>query len=361
MAAIRRADRAFFRARIAGLVSIVVGAWVALGSSVPSAQAIPIAVGRPAGAKCKTPGRWIPKLVSPANDADGNFVEDAIDALGPLDPVDVILACNRRPGAADRARFTASGGTLTYVGRTLSVAHLSGISAGDAVLLGADERVAFVFLDRELAPFLDTSLAAIRVTASSEYAGTNLEELVADLDGEGVTVAVVDTGIDAGHEVFEFTNFIGGADFSEDPPVYADPDDENGHGTHVAAIIAGGSSSGNRGVAPRANLFDVRVTDAGGNTTMSTVGQAIDVIVAQQDQLDVGVLFVGLGCDCDSAGDDPLSEAANRAVQAGIVVVAPMGNEGIQRVPAPATRTQAVAPKSACAPRTTHGSGPSTR
>ncbi len=313
----------------------------------PASAQTQIPRGRPIHVKCKTPPQWIPKLVSAQLDQDGNFVEDEIDQLPPLDPIDVILALNDCPDAGDRARFAASGGTLSYVSRTISVAHLRGVSASAAVALGQDVRVAMVFLDRQLLPFLDTSTAAIRVTQSAEYAGMNLEELAPGLDGAGVNVAVIDTGIDGGHVGLPLTKFVGGLDLTINPPdpVLQDPDDLDGHGTHVAGIIAGeGGGSGESGVAPGAGLIDVKVCDGSGGASMSVVQRAIDECILRQAEWEIGVIHVGLGCDaCDSAGDDPVSETANRAVQAGIVMVAPMGNDGVQRVPSPAAADGVIA------------------
>ena len=81
-------------------------------------------------------------------------------------------------------------------------------------------------------------------------------------DGTGVTVAVVDSGIDARHPEFR-NSTIYGHDFSKSATGYGD--DPNGHGTHVASIIVGNADgSGMRGVAYDAMLYSYRV-DADGD------------------------------------------------------------------------------------------------
>ena len=82
-------------------------------------------------------------------------------------------------------------------------------------------------------------------------------------DGTGINVAVVDSGIDASHPEFDGKT-IQGYDFASSATGYGA--DENGHGTHVASIIAGERDAvGMRGVAYDANLFDYKTDNDGDN------------------------------------------------------------------------------------------------
>ena len=93
------------------------------------------------------------------------------------------------------------------------------------------------------------------------------------LTGEGVTVAVMDTGI-ARHPDFDH-RIVGFLDFcNKRTTAY----DDNGHGTHVAGIIAGsGQVTGMYcGIAPKANLLVLKVLDNNGNGNTTSVLEGID-------------------------------------------------------------------------------------
>ena len=167
------------------------------------------------------------------------------------------------------------------------------------------------------------------VTASAVGSSTNApappsRSTNSKATGKGVRVGVIDTGIDYMHEALGGglgLNFkvAGGYDFVNND---SDPRDDNGHGTHVAGIIAG-SSVFLKSMAPDVQLFAYKVLDASGNGKMSAVIAAIEQSI--KDSVDV--LNISLG----TAGGDPddiLSQAVDEAVEAGIVVVVAAGNEG---------------------------------
>ncbi len=142
--------------------------------------------------------------------------------------------------------------------------------------------------------------------------------------GKGVRIGIIDTGIDYRHEAFGggFGNgfpVAGGYDFVNND---ADPSDDNGHGTHVAGII-GGVSSAIRGLAHGATFYSYKVLDHNGAGSASAVIAAIERAVADS----VDVINLSLGSPGGSP-NDPLARAVNRAVEAGIVVVAAAGNTG---------------------------------
>ena len=109
-----------------------------------------------------------------------------------------------------------------------------------------------------------------------------------------------------------------------------------GHGTHVASIIAG-SGAGNRtadgsstvGMAPGAELVSLKVLSADGTGYVSDVIRAIDWTIANKDRFGIRVINLSLGTPAfGSYADDPMAKAVERAVAAGIVVVASAGNFG---------------------------------
>ncbi len=149
--------------------------------------------------------------------------------------------------------------------------------------------------------------------------------------GQGITVVVIDSGVDVRHESLQ-----GRVVFSKDF-IGGDGSDLYGHGTHVAGIIAGqGGRLGNTGdyggIAPGAAIISLRVLDATGAGRVSDVVDAIDWAMDNRKTFDIRVINLSLGGPVtQSYKDDPLCEAVERAVAAGIVVVAAAGNYGVTK------------------------------
>jgi serine protease AprX len=148
--------------------------------------------------------------------------------------------------------------------------------------------------------------------------------------GTGVGVAVVDSGI-APSNVFG-SRIVAFYDFTAGTARAAAPFDPYGHGTHVAGLIAGsGEPSGGRypGTATGANLIGLRVLDGFGVGQTSQVISALEFAVANRQALGIDVINLSLGHPVfESTATDPLVQAVEAAVRAGIVVVASAGNFG---------------------------------
>jgi serine protease AprX len=149
------------------------------------------------------------------------------------------------------------------------------------------------------------------------------------LDGTGVGVAIIDSGVTGFHDDLPPGRVVKFADFVNfQPEAY----DDYGHGTHVAGIIAGsGYDSGGRrqGIAPGATLVVEKVLDATGEGFISNVIAAIDYAVANKDTFHIRVINLSVAAGVyESFTTDPLALAARRAVEAGIVVVSAAGNLG---------------------------------
>jgi len=158
-------------------------------------------------------------------------------------------------------------------------------------------------------------------------------------DGSGVGVAVIDSGVTAWHDdlarnvsngrgpigqrVMAFVDFVDGAPTAHD---------DFGHGTHVAGIIAGSgwdAAGQYEGVAPGADLLVLRVLNGQGQGSVSDVIRAIDFAVANRARFHVRVINLSIGAAVfESYETDPLTLAAKRAVDAGLVVVTAAGNLG---------------------------------
>lgn len=170
----------------------------------------------------------------------------------------------------------------------------------------------------------DKPVAAFPVSSSVKPDATAVQSDASVTTGKGVKVGLIDTGVDYLHEALgggfgPGFKVAGGYDFVNNKP---DPLDDNGHGTHVAGIIAGNSAS-LKSIAPGVRLFAYKVLDASGNGNTSTVIAAIEQ--AMQDSVDIINLSLGTS---DGDPDDILSQAVDRAVEAGIVVVVAAGNDG---------------------------------
>lgn len=141
--------------------------------------------------------------------------------------------------------------------------------------------------------------------------------------GAGVTVCIVDTGIQANHPDLA-GQVIGGENFvvsrgTANPSAWAD---DNNHGTHVAGTVAAlDNSIGVVGVAPQAKLFAAKVLDKRGSGYSSWVADGIYSCVRNQTQ----VISMSLG---SASSSSLIRDAVVAASRAGIIVVAAAGNEG---------------------------------
>jgi serine protease AprX len=148
--------------------------------------------------------------------------------------------------------------------------------------------------------------------------------------GQGVTVAVLDSGITPDADLVQPTNrILASVNFADSLGSMKDP---GGHGTHVAGTIAGNGSRSNGayvGIAPGANLVDVRVLDANGNGRASSVILGIQWALDHRVQYNIRVLNLSLGAPAPASYRlDPISAAVEIAWLRGLVVVAASGNTG---------------------------------
>jgi len=164
-----------------------------------------------------------------------------------------------------------------------------------------------------------TATAAASATATARELREQLQ--TASLTGRGVKVAILSTGIDATHPDFEDC-IVAKKDFSGEGI-----EDDNGTGTLLASIVAGSGTASEglyRGWAPEADLYIAKVVGVGGAGTWDDVIAGIRWAVEQG--VDIVLIDVGAASGCD--GSDELSQEADAAVEASLVVVVPAGNSG---------------------------------
>ena len=163
------------------------------------------------------------------------------------------------------------------------------------------------------------------------------ETLGADVTGrtgEGIVVAVVDSGVRRRHPAFENNILIDSADFvdsdgdGEGDHPRAAKRDPYGHGTMVAGVIAGTDPDA-LGVAPDVRLISARVLDDNGAGSTSSAVAALDWIIETQSDNDTRIVHLSVGAAPHSSfTTDPLAMAAEAALDAGLIVVAAAGNYG---------------------------------
>jgi serine protease AprX len=157
--------------------------------------------------------------------------------------------------------------------------------------------------------------------------------------GNGVGVAVIDSGIAGDLPDFVTAGRSRVIASAVTNPCATDANDQFGHGTHVAGLIAGNSLNSPvkknlagryMGVAPRANLISVKVSDDDGDTTVLDVIYGIQFAVDNKDRFGIRVVNLSLSSTvAESYLTDPLDAAAESAWFSGLVVVAAAGNDGI--------------------------------
>jgi serine protease AprX len=139
-------------------------------------------------------------------------------------------------------------------------------------------------------------------------------------DGEGVIIGIVDSGIDPNHPDLDHINITG---WMDNVNGRQDPYDDNGHGTHIAGIIAAKGEID--GVAPEVKMIIVKAISASGSGSDSDVAEGIDYAVEMG--ADVICLSLGGRARFLNLGDDT-AFACQNAINQGVFVVAAAGNDG---------------------------------
>ena len=206
---------------------------------------------------------------------------------------------------------------MTHVYRHALSGYAASLTRAGATSVAADPRVAAVLPDREV------RITAQTVPPGIDRVGADASSAVAG-DGRGtvdVDIAVLDTGIDAKHRDL---NVVGGVNCIQGNNSYLDL---NGHGTHVAGTAAAKDNNvGVVGVAPGARLWAVRVLDAGGSGSWSSIICGIDWVTAHADTIEVANMSLGGSGGEGSCTDHGLHEAICRSTSAEVTYVVAAGN-----------------------------------
>ncbi len=253
-------------------------------------------------------------------------LSSVIQSAGLGKPIQAVLTFDHYPTAAELLAIRAIGVRL-YAFRALPMVGVRGTSQQIQGLL-AMPGLRSVYFNRRLSYFLDESVPLIGAPRVWNELGYT---------GKGVTVAVIDSGIDATHRDLPFgskvvQNVKLAPDlFGSGPLVLeglSNTDTTSGHGTHVAAI-AGGTGAAlagkYRGVAVGSNLVGI---GAGEALFILTALEGFDWVLQNRLKYGIRVISNSWGTSGEFAPDNPINVASKIAHDAGLTVVFAAGNEG---------------------------------
>jgi serine protease AprX len=197
------------------------------------------------------------------------------------------------------------------------------------VSLSNQSNVVYISKDRPLTPFFDNAGPAVNASAAWQ----------SNYTGAGIGVALIDSGVN-NHPDLMTTGLLPVSRIVYNKsfvPGDSSGADAYGHGTHIAGLIAGNglSSTGPlfsqnfKGIAPGTKIINLRVLDANGSATDSSVIAAINQAISLKSQYNIRVINLSLGRGVfESYKLDPLCQAVEKAWKNGIVVVVAAGNNG---------------------------------
>src|SRR2546426_3369137 len=278
----------------------------------------------PAGAKTNGDAKISPQLF-------------ALAQTHPTDTFAVIVraASKLNNGHHAERALAAVGRAHGKTGRVLSIVGgaSASLTGAEVLALGNDPDVDYVSSDPVVtATFSPTDAAALAASPGILEVGAPDAWRQFGVTGRGIGVAILDSGIaphpDLAGRIVAAVDFTNG----QTNEALVAPADPGGHGTHVAGLIAGdGTASGGAyaGVAPGANLIDVRVISGTGSTTVSTLIAGMQWVLAHRSAYNIRVVNLSAGGPVTvSYTNDPLATAVEVLVFAGITVVVSAGNDG---------------------------------
>jgi serine protease AprX len=253
-------------------------------------------------------------------------LSSVLQSTGFDQPIEAVLTFDHYPTAADLLALQAVGVQVRPL-RALPMVGVQGTSL-QILVLPALPGLRSIYFNRRLSYFLDESVPLI---------GANRVWSELGVTGKGVTVAVIDSGIDATHRDLPFGSKVvqnvklAPNVFGSGPLVLeglATTDTSSGHGTHVAGI-AGGTGAAlagkYRGVAIDSKLVGV---GAGETLFILTALEGFDWVLQNRLKYGIRVISNSWGASGAFAPDDPVNVASRIAHDAGLVVVFAAGNDG---------------------------------
>ena len=255
-------------------------------------------------------------------------VDVDLDGISATKETELIVRFKEPPAERHHRKVTQRGGKHRgNLDLVRSAAYT--LSAAQIEDLANDPDVEFISPDRPVRASLDLTAGAINAAAAWN----------AGFEGSGIGVALIDSGVDKTDTYLRVGSTSGSyrVVYSQDFTGSGTTDDQFGHGSHVAGIIGNGRyhtapSEYVRkiaGIAPTANLINLKVLNKDGVGSDSQVIAAIQRAVALKSTYNIRVINLSLGRPVTASYvNDPLCQAAEQAWKAGIVVVVAAGNYG---------------------------------
>lgn len=162
------------------------------------------------------------------------------------------------------------------------------------------------------------------------------------LDGSGVTLCVMDTGVSPHLDLSVPRERI--VHFEDMINESAEPYDDNGHGTFVAGVAAGNGNASARktaGVAPKANIVGVKVIDDSGESGTFKILDGMQWLFDNFRRYDVRVVCMSFGAEPLEYAD-PLKIGVEMLARSGLIVVCASGNSGAGSLKSPAISTEVI-------------------
>ena len=312
-------------------------------------------------------------------DKNGDGIDDRMNHLiSNGEDVAVIMMFTTETSEKHVNEISRLGLEVTHIYKYINAIRIDTVPAEKLKELTSVSDLKLVEWQVPVYPMLDTAVKAVKVRDSDEYSPVVWDK---GLYGEGINVAVLDTGVDNEHETFGVygdqgvRRFIAGMNcdggcptddngnyqFTTDEDSNEDPDDFDGHGTHVASTVLGMGGDDDEdgdgevdflGVAPGARLIDMKVMSDWGSGSAADINEAIEACIENVDtdwendgdkNNGIHIMSMSLGTTSDSDGTDSQSQLVNQANAAGIAVIIAMGNDGDEEVPSPAAADWSIA------------------
>ena len=268
-----------------------------------------------------------------SRDKNHNKIDDLIEQkfIGNLLPasfsnnpenfsISVFINYDHHPGLRDIQILQNMNVCISYVAKYINVVCVRNINPLLVYNITELPGVVMVELQQVIYPRLNVSVRAIKARESVDYSPETAWEL--GYTGKDVVVTVLDTGVDDEHE-FLRGKFVAGFDCSG-PTASSDresnPDDVDGHGTHVASIImsSGGSLGIYKGVAPDAKLVDVKVLSEREVNLEDQLIRGIEWVIASKEKYNIKIINLSVGSDVEHPyGTSAVSQIANSSKSRG--------------------------------------------
>jgi hypothetical protein len=274
-------------------------------------------------------------------DLDRNFIDDEIEArFHPGEIVNIVVDLNHCLTHRQIDALLSKYGKIQYIGKLITFVLMEGVRFENLPKIAVLPDVAMIEWQRPAQLMNDVSTRAIQARPSTTFSPNTARDI--GLDGAGVNIAFVDSGVDDAHEAFA-GSFVAGYD-ATDPMDPGDgtrhPGDPMGHGTHVAGIALGRGTPGRvcrdpgggqvtdcSGVAPKAGLVEVRVC-VFGMCDETAVRKGLDWIGTNRNKFHIRVVNQSQGFGPDDDGTNAMSQQINYLAAMGVVMVVSHGNAG---------------------------------